>query len=400
MFAFSVGQYLETSSFQLYVGATVLMAAGAILLLCHRAPIQRQRIGELSLVAVAAWLVIPFLPQIPRDESVPASDPSIVMPTPDPKSLDGMSRDLNPSMKASPADNRESLTTTTKLPMRGVSGNTPAIELALENKPREMSATVIPKAELDRASPESVERPQQSTLGWLLALESRTDLRLAEWGLPVWWCTGLLLGMTCSVWWLMMGRIQLAIYRWRASEPDQTTQAVYRELAASRVRPLLLVSSTCNRSVSWGLLRPVILIPRRIAQAEPRLLRSVLRHELAHVEQRDAWGHAVANALLPFFVFPPALLVAPQPDSIPTRVGCGRPGRAGSTGIIRGRFGRIGKGSATSVGQAGRSDWRAEFSDTVLSEDENVATSGARAGNDMPKALDLDELGDVPRCRR
>jgi HEAT repeat protein len=43
--------------------------------------------------------------------------------------------------------------------------------------------------------------------------------------------------------------------------------------------------------VSWGLWRPVVLLPTSARQWEPERRRVVLRHELAHVRRRDYAGH-------------------------------------------------------------------------------------------------------------
>jgi beta-lactamase regulating signal transducer with metallopeptidase domain len=56
----------------------------------------------------------------------------------------------------------------------------------------------------------------------------------------------------------------------------------------------LLVSEDCPGPMTWGVLRPVILLPDAALDWPPAKLAIVLRHELAHVRRRDGLAQALA----------------------------------------------------------------------------------------------------------
>jgi beta-lactamase regulating signal transducer with metallopeptidase domain len=59
----------------------------------------------------------------------------------------------------------------------------------------------------------------------------------------------------------------------------------------SPVKPRLLVSTRLRVPLSCGLLRPTILLPAGLVERDaPRDMRWILRHELTHLERRDAWS--------------------------------------------------------------------------------------------------------------
>ncbi len=72
--------FLETHGGMLITGASALLAVGGVALLLHRAPINRQRAGELTIVAVMAWMLIACIP-LPRfstSELLPQTPPPAV----------------------------------------------------------------------------------------------------------------------------------------------------------------------------------------------------------------------------------------------------------------------------------------------------------------------------------
>jgi beta-lactamase regulating signal transducer with metallopeptidase domain len=83
-------------------------------------------------------------------------------------------------------------------------------------------------------------------------------------------------------------------------------QELLAELEPDRPAPRLLQSPHLSVPVSFGLLRPTIVLPARLsARLDPSRLRWVLAHELTHLRRRDAWSGllcAVAQAL--FFYLP------------------------------------------------------------------------------------------------
>lgn len=68
-------------------------------------------------------------------------------------------------------------------------------------------------------------------------------------------------------------------------------------IPATRRECELRLSHSDNGPMTWGLLRPVILLPRN-ARAWPRdRLQAVLLHELAHIRRRDSLAHALSLAV-------------------------------------------------------------------------------------------------------
>ncbi len=65
---------------------------------------------------------------------------------------------------------------------------------------------------------------------------------------------------------------------------------------ADKVRLLRMVGG--HTPLTWGLIRPVVLLPENATAWEPGLLRSVLLHELTHVRRRDVLWDAMARVLV------------------------------------------------------------------------------------------------------
>lgn len=117
-----------------------------------------------------------------------------------------------------------------------------------------------------------------------------------------------LTGAALTLGWLATGRILLWRMMRQARLPDEWLHRLYVGLLSSRRarRARLVVLRSCRRPFSYGLLRPVIVLPlaccrRRRAES----ISQVLRHEIAHVERRDAWGQFCCNLLLPLLYLHP-----------------------------------------------------------------------------------------------
>ena len=113
---------------------------------------------------------------------------------------------------------------------------------------------------------------------------------------PAW-----LAGALASV--LMLGA-GLARLAWLASRAERITSGpwlrIAREVEADYAlgrQARLMESEHPSLLVTWGLLRPRILIPRAARQWSDERIRVVLRHELAHVRRGD-WFVQIAGELL------------------------------------------------------------------------------------------------------
>jgi TonB family protein len=116
----------------------------------------------------------------------------------------------------------------------------------------------------------------------------------------------LVAGVLLRLGWLALGLMRLRRLR-TAGEPAATSGAPdalqqIREAGASvRYVPRL------RQPVTFGLRRPVVLLPERLAAMAPPIQRAVLVHELWHVRRRD-WPWSVAEELLrAAFWFNPAV---------------------------------------------------------------------------------------------
>lgn len=112
--------------------------------------------------------------------------------------------------------------------------------------------------------------------------------------LTVLWLVGLML--MAGYFALSYGR---ARRRFRASGPDDTP-AVRQWLAGQRLRRPLRVrqSAQISSPLTYGLLRPVILLPQGMARSDETALTYVLIHELVHIRRFDGVAKMVFAAVL------------------------------------------------------------------------------------------------------
>ncbi len=77
-----------------------------------------------------------------------------------------------------------------------------------------------------------------------------------------------------------------------------------------RRRPGLLFADCRTIPMTWGILRPVILLPRSAQRWPQGRLRAVLLHELAHVQRRDCLVQCLAQAARAMYWFNPLAWLA------------------------------------------------------------------------------------------
>jgi hypothetical protein len=104
-------------------------------------------------------------------------------------------------------------------------------------------------------------------------------------------CTGYLtIGAVLLARWLL-GYLALRRLLADARPASLSVRRLFAEMAGSRRRPRLLVSSRLRVPLSCGLLRPTIVLPASLIEsASPMQFRWVFAHELTHVRRRDAWS--------------------------------------------------------------------------------------------------------------
>jgi beta-lactamase regulating signal transducer with metallopeptidase domain len=106
---------------------------------------------------------------------------------------------------------------------------------------------------------------------------------------------------------LALGAVALARLRRRGKPAPARVQAVFERLAAGlHVRPRLLVADRLGSPVCFGLVRPVVMVPRALAKAATEAeLRWVFAHELDHLRRGDPWtGWWLGLARAVYFAVP------------------------------------------------------------------------------------------------
>lgn len=116
-----------------------------------------------------------------------------------------------------------------------------------------------------------------------------------------------LAGTTIMLARIALGMRQLARIASRAEVIDRPASHPAFPKATVRV----LLSDAVTGPICFGLLRPGILLPRRMYQeSNPVELRMVLRHELAHVQRRDAWVNLLQRFVEGILFFHPGVWLA------------------------------------------------------------------------------------------
>jgi hypothetical protein len=253
----------------LLTGTTVILALGAVVMTCQRSPVHRQRVGELTVAAWLAWLVLTCVP-LPRVslDAAPTQIPGTETEAPTVVS--------EPIGVAEPAPPSELLTR-------------PVLEEQLSQPERSVSvAGVIESGSLTVAP---------------LAIDVAPRTARFEWPRVI--GGAYVAGVVVATLWIVLGHILLRRLIGSAQEPEEWLAQIVGQLCPLR-NARLLVSERVSRPMSCGIFRPVVVLPSECVERglEGQLVQ-VLRHELAHVAQRDAVGHALFNLVLPLLYFHP-----------------------------------------------------------------------------------------------
>lgn len=108
-------------------------------------------------------------------------------------------------------------------------------------------------------------------------------------------------------------RLQRRIRR-DASEAFCEVSAVLEEaccLAGVHRAPRLLVTDAVRAPSLFGILRPVILLPRQVAAGrDAAALKLILLHELAHLKRRDLWAQILSSCVIALHWFNPLVWIA------------------------------------------------------------------------------------------
>ncbi len=104
-------------------------------------------------------------------------------------------------------------------------------------------------------------------------------------------------------------RMLLRVRRDR-TEPPPKAMAILRaacERANVKRVPRLIVTNAVRAPALFGMVRPVILLPKDLAASyDPASLNLILLHELAHLQRRDLWSQVAAALIIAVHWFNPA----------------------------------------------------------------------------------------------
>ena len=123
------------------------------------------------------------------------------------------------------------------------------------------------------------------------------------------WCLGALAVLLQT----LLGSVAVIRLKRRAlpARPEVASMALElsREMGL-RKETQVLTTEDATTPMTWGIFRPVILLPAVLLGGDPARLRPVLLHELAHVARRDYVLHLLAQAACALYWFHPLVWLA------------------------------------------------------------------------------------------
>ncbi|QDU44963.1 BlaR1 peptidase M56 [Symmachiella dynata] len=289
--------FLEIHGGMLITGASALLAVGGVALLLHRAPINRQRAGELTIVAVMAWMIIACIP-LPRfstSELLPQTPlPTIATQIPEEATI------ADPPIPAAIAQERLAdeaarIHETAEIleQLAQLDAEHPVLPLVDSDLPLKDSPPTFEANVAVVAAPMIA----PSSPGAALAVEGFSWRQIVA--------ALYLGGAALCVAWVVLGWLLLFRLTRLAISPHGWLQDLYTSLSSDPL-PRLLVSSKCRRAFSCGWWRPTIVLPLECCEeSRADQLRQILLHELAHLQQGDQRGRVLFNLALPLLYVHP-----------------------------------------------------------------------------------------------
>jgi beta-lactamase regulating signal transducer with metallopeptidase domain len=307
-------QFLAVHGGALLAGATCLLALGCVLVGLQRAAIHRQRASQMTMLGVLLWLILACvpLPRVSLPESWLAEGRRVDSPAP---AAPAQSRRVDSAPREEIDWRAPPVSEPVDAPVFAGGASEEILVPGDEPRPAETdvpagsfstveetsaTASAAPAGKAARVAHEqdrpSAVLPRRAATASPAGLDVR-DLLAASYVAGVLACLG----------WLALGRLLLLRVIRSASVPAPWLQELYEGLPFAGGRlPRLLISDRCRRAVSFGLWRPTVVVPQSLCRPDRTgPLRHVLRHELAHISQRDASGRFLFNLAFPVLYFHP-----------------------------------------------------------------------------------------------
>lgn len=296
----------------LVMGTTLFLALGCLVMRMTRSPVHRQRVGEMTLLGVLLWSVLAFVP-LPRllpAQGFHAWDATKSSETIIPRS----SAPHEPLRLAGSRDLAESRQVTLDFDPAQVEAQLSELDKLLRTEAATGQSAEMPRADATSAiaSHAAQQRhtslvaqaphptPATSATGSVTAPSSMTSIGILS---------GLYLaGASACIIWLTIGQILLLRIRQQAQRPEPWLVDLFRSLQAECPQRMarLIVSTRCARAMSWGIWRPIIVLPLSLCRRQNHgQLRTILLHELGHVAQRDARGNLLICCAAPLLYLHP-----------------------------------------------------------------------------------------------
>lgn len=297
----------------LVMGMTLFLALGCLVMRMTRSPVHRQRLGEMTLLGALLWSVLAIVP-LPRllpnlgfhafgatAEAFDANVPQSSMP-PESFRLAGSldqpeSRQV--TLDVDPARVEAQLSELDKL-LRTESPTGQSAEITRTDATPAIASHVAQQRHTSLVAHAPLPGPASSVTGSVAGPSQITSIEILA---------GLYLaGASVCVLWLTIGQVLLLRIRQQAQRPEPWLSELFRsvqpEFPANVAR--LIVSTRCARALSWGIWRPIIVLPQSLCHRQNHAqLRTILLHELGHVAQRDAWGNLLICCASPLLYLHP-----------------------------------------------------------------------------------------------
>ena len=162
-----------------------------------------------------------------------------------------------------------------------------------------------------REAPTATQRLTAPVSSAPLSAKSPGGVTARDWraSVLVIWC----LGALAVVLQTLLGTIAVIRLQRRALPAQPAVTRLTRDLSlemglGAEVR--VLTTEAATTPMTWGVFRPVVLLPAVVVGGEPDRLRAVLLHELAHVARRDYVLHLLAQAACALYWFHPLVWLA------------------------------------------------------------------------------------------
>ena len=147
------------------------------------------------------------------------------------------------------------------------------------------------------------------------------DLSIPSWMVVVWGLAGLLLTGPVVGGWIGVRRLERRSRRLQVPRVEALASRVSSRVGL-RHEPRLLVGSERAMPMTWGILRPAVLLPAEALEWPDARLEAVLLHEFAHVARRDCLTQLVAELARAVHWFNPLVWLAARRLRVERELAC------------------------------------------------------------------------------